>query len=491
MGRRLTVLFTMLAMLASGAVAASTLSPTPAHAQQVGGFDFSRPEVIATGLDIPWGLAFLPGGDALVVERASAQVIWVGPGNQQRVLGRIPNVSAAGEGGLLGLAVSPTYPRDGWIYAYHTSPTDNRIVRFQLSRPQNAQPILTGIPRGTQIHNGGRIAFGPDGMLYAATGDAGTTAYAQDRNSLAGKILRMTPDGDVPKDNPFGNLVYSLGHRNVQGLAWDRRGRLFASEFGATSTDEVNLILPGRNYGWPICEGVCNDPRFEDPVYTWRTADASPSGAAIARDTLFVAALRGQRLWTLPVTASGVGPATDVLHNRYGRLRTVEVAPDGSLWVTTSNRDGRGNPTRLDDQVLRFPPIKTPPTKTPPPPSSPPPSSSPPPVSPSPSSPPPAGGCVANYTVVNDWISGFQVDITVTNLSSQPSQGWEVAWEFPSGQTILALWNGQYTQTGDQVVVTNVAWNGAIPPGASMSFGFHAASSGTNDPPPSLTCTLR
>src|SRR5690606_29914151 len=203
--------------------------------------------------------------------------------------------------------------------------------------------VLTGIPRGPNFHDGGRIAFGPDGMLYAGTGDAGDSSHAQNPQSLAGKILRMTPTGDVPSDNPFGDsLVYSLGHRNVQGLAWDRQGRLFATEFGNLSTDEVNLIVPGANYGWPTCEGTCADPNFRNPVYTWSTAEASPSGAAIAGDTLFVAALRGQRLWTLPITASGVGTATAVLQGQYGRIRTVEVGPDGWLWITTSNRDGRG-----------------------------------------------------------------------------------------------------------------------------------------------------
>ncbi|WBB68464.1 PQQ-dependent sugar dehydrogenase [Micromonospora sp. WMMD812] len=323
------------------------------------GIDLTRPEVVATGLDVPWGLAFLPDGSALVGERDSGRVLRVRRGSPPQQVAQIAGVAAVGEGGLLGLAVSPRYRIDRYVYAYFTSSADNRIVRFRLTAPHLQEPILTGLARAG-AHNGGRIAFGPDGLLYAGVGDAGQAATAQDPGSRNGKILRMRPDGGVPRTNPIaGSLVYSLGHRNVQGLDWDRRGRLYATEFGAGAWDEVNRIVPGGNYGWPVVEGVAGDPRFRDPVVTWRPAEASPSGAAIVGDTLYVAALRGTRLWVVPLHWSGgVGTPTAQLVGAYGRLRTVVAAPDGSLWVTTSNRDGRGVPAPDDDRILRFPPVR-------------------------------------------------------------------------------------------------------------------------------------
>jgi glucose/arabinose dehydrogenase len=212
-------------------------------------------ETKATGLRVPWGLAWLPDRSLLISERTTGRILRLprGGGRPREVM-RVPGVDlGAGEGGLLGIAVSPRYRRDRLVYAYFTSDSDNRIVRFRLGGA--VHPILTGISRAAN-HDGGRIAFGPDGLLYAGTGDAGDPSSAQDRDDLNGKILRMRPDGSVPRDNPFpGSLVYSYGHRNVQGLAWDRRGRLWATEFGQNLLDEVNLIRPGRNYGWPVREG--------------------------------------------------------------------------------------------------------------------------------------------------------------------------------------------------------------------------------------------
>jgi len=343
---------------AVAAPATAPAAPTPDQAQALaGGFDLTRPQVVATGLEIPWGLAFLPDGSALVAERNRARIMQVRPGTAAREVARVPGVVPGGEGGLLGIAVSPTFAQDNLVYAYFTASGDNRIVRFRLANPQAPQTVLTGIPKAG-IHNGGRIAFGPDGNLYAGTGDAAQTSNAQNVQSRGGKILRMRPDGSVPPGNPFTNsVVYSLGHRNVQGLAWDRQGRLFATEFGQNTFDEVNTIVAGGNYGWPIVEGRGNDPRFRNPIVTWTTAEASPSGAAIANDTLFAAALRGQRLWLVPLTGNGgAGTPTAELRGTFGRLRTVAVAPDGFLWVATSNRDGRGSPAPTDDRVIRFPP---------------------------------------------------------------------------------------------------------------------------------------
>jgi glucose/arabinose dehydrogenase len=261
-----------------------------------------------------------------------------------------------GEGGLLGLAVAPSYATDRYVYAYLTAANDNRIVRFRLDGGA-PEVLFTGITKAG-VHNGGRIAFGPDGMLYAGTGDASERGSAQNPDDPNGKILRLTPDGRPAPGNPTANSpVYSMGHRNVQGLAWDSRGRMFAAEFGQNAFDEVNLVEPGRNYGWPNVEGVgdTSGGRYTNPVVTWRTAEASPSGIAVAGDVVYVAALRGVRLWTVPVRDGRVGTPKAELVDRYGRLRTVAVAPDGALWLTTSNTDGRGAVRAGDDRVLRFP----------------------------------------------------------------------------------------------------------------------------------------
>ena len=259
------------------------------------------------------------------------------------------------EGGLLGLAVSPAYAKDELLYAYLTSPTVNRIVRFTAEGGSGSvRPVLIGLLKGT-IHNGGRIAFGPDGKLYV--GETGERGLAQDTSSPNGKILRITPDGTIPDDNPIkGSALWSYGHRNVQGLAWDAKGRLWSAEFGQDRFDEVNLIEPGRNYGWPDVEGVgdTDGGRYTNPKVTWAPDEASPSGAAIVGNTLYLGALQGQAV--LRVSLDGTNAEKDSLFpaRRYGRIRTVAAAPDGSLWFTTSNRDGRGDPRDGDDRLLRL-----------------------------------------------------------------------------------------------------------------------------------------
>nr|WP_269329740.1 PQQ-dependent sugar dehydrogenase [Kineosporia babensis] len=317
------------------------------------------PEEIATGIEVPWGVAFLPDGTALVAERDSARILQIpANGTGSEPVYEVPGVDAAGEGGLLGLAVSPDYASDETVYAYYTAADDNRIVRFQLDggRPE---VIFEGIAKNS-YHNGGRIAFGPDGLLYVGTGDAGDTSTSQNQDSVNGKILRLTPDGDPAPGNPENDSpVYSSGHRNVQGLAWDSEDRLFAAEFGQNELDEINLIEPGKNYGWPEVEGEgdTEDGRFTNPLVTWPTDQASPSGIAIAGNTLYVAALRGERLWTVPLADGETGEPVAQFEGNYGRLRTVEVAPDGALWLTTSNTDGRGDVQDADDRILRFTPI--------------------------------------------------------------------------------------------------------------------------------------
>jgi glucose/arabinose dehydrogenase len=322
-------------------------------------FDFAHPQVVARHLRVPWTIAFLPDGSALVPERNAARILRLRPGSPPRVVATVPGVAASNEGGLLGIAVSPRYRTDHYIYAYHTAARGNRIVRFRLDRPRAVQVILTGVAHSDR-HDGGAIAFGPDGMLYAAVGDADNRALPQLVFSLNGKVLRMTPTGGVPRDNPFpGSLVYSYGHRNIEGMAWDPHGRLFVSEFGQDAWDEVNRIVPGGDYGWPIVEGRGHNRAYRNPLVVWRPAQASPAGAAISGHTLYVAALRGMRLWQVPLDGrGGVGTPTARLVGRYGRLRGVALGPDGWLWVSTSNRDGRAAPAAADDRVLRFPPTR-------------------------------------------------------------------------------------------------------------------------------------
>ncbi len=312
-------------------------------------------KTMATGLKVPWGMAFVPGGDALVSERATGRILRVPHGGgHARVVMHVPGVVADEEAGLLGIAVSPTYSRDHLVYAYESTASDNRVVRFRLGG--KVQTVLTGIRRA-RFHDGGRIAFGPDRRLYVAVGDGTRGSDAQDPTKLNGKILRVTPGGRPAPGNPIaGSPVWSLGHRNVQGLAWDGAGRLWATEFGQKTVDEVNLIVPGANYGWPTVEGGGDTQggRFTDPKVTWTpTSTSSPSGAAIRGSTLYVAALQCRCLWRIPLNGATAGTPTKLLSVRYGRLRTVVRAPNGDLWVTTSNTDGRGTPAAHDDRILR------------------------------------------------------------------------------------------------------------------------------------------
>ena len=316
---------------------------------------------VATGLDVPWGIAFLADGSALIAERGSGAVTHLIAPGMTTPAGQVAGVAARGEGGLLGLATSGQT-----VFAYLTTAQDNRVVTMGFQNGSEGAdgpelgpptPILTGIPAAA-THNGGRIAFGPDGKLYVATGDAGDRGSAQDLTSLSGKILRINPDGTAPPDNPYpGSPVWSFGHRNIQGLAWDSAGRLWATEYGANRVDELNLIEPGGNYGWPMAEGRADRAGLIDPVVEWSTSEASPSGLAYHGGSLWVAALRGQRLIRMPVHGDGtLGEAEAMFAGQYGRLRTVVAAPDGALWFSTSNRDGRGSPRDGDDRILQIRP---------------------------------------------------------------------------------------------------------------------------------------
>ncbi|GAB3176970.1 PQQ-dependent sugar dehydrogenase [Streptomyces incanus] len=318
---------------------------------------------VATNLRSPWGLAPLPDGDLLVSSRDEATIsrVDVDTGETSE-LGKVPGVSPSGEGGLLGIALSPEYASDHMIYAYFTSASDNRIVRmiYDEKKPEGERlgapdTVFRGIPKGV-IHNGGRIAFGPDRMLYVGTGESGDTGLSQDKKSLGGKILRLTPEGEPAPGNPFpDSAVYSLGHRNVQGLAWDSKQRLFASEFGQKTWDELNAIKPGANYGWPEAEGTSHDDGFRDPIAQWSTDEASPSGIAYAEGSIWMASLFGERLWRIPLKGTEVSADPQAfLKGEYGRLRTVAAAGGDKLWLVTSNTDGRGDPRSKDDRILEI-----------------------------------------------------------------------------------------------------------------------------------------
>ena len=320
-----------------------------------------------TKVDLGWSVDFLPNGNALVTERDRFEILLVTPSGQKTTLGKVPGaVGTNGEGGLLGLAISPNWPSDHAIYLYHTASGDNRIVKMTYdgtTLSSTSTPVLTGIAKN-RYHNGGRIKFGPDGKLYATVGDAKNSDNAQNKSSLNGKILRLNADGSAPSDNPFyatgGNARYvcSYGHRNPQGLAWDSRGQLWAAEFGESSQDELNLIQKGGNFGWPSCEGTqgsCSG--FIAPKKTWSTSQAGPSGLEIVNDWIYIAGVTGEQMFATQINAAGtgVGTVSTLFSGRWGRLRSVTKTPDGGLWLTSTNNDKNGGtPSTLDNVIVRL-----------------------------------------------------------------------------------------------------------------------------------------
>ncbi|MFP3714066.1 PQQ-dependent sugar dehydrogenase [Puerhibacterium sp. TATVAM-FAB25] len=371
----------------------------------------ARAETVADDLDVPWGLAPLPDGRLLVSLRDAARLVVVdpasgdvadvgGPGAERLAAETVP----LGEGGLLGVAVAPTGAGAGGaatpdagvaparddavtVVVYRTGADDNAVLTGALHlggaapRLDRLATVLDGIPSAAN-HDGGQVAFGPDGHLWVTTGDAGERGAAQDPGSLAGKVLRVTLDGDPAPGNPTaGSPVWSRGHRNVQGIGWDPAGRAFASEFGQDTWDELNLLVPGGDHGWPDVEGRAGgggspavpgtslpetvDGRVQ-PLATWATDEASPSGLAVTPDAVYLAGLRGERLWrvpfdvepgrapsTDPAAAPGLGEPQALLDGEHGRLRAVAAAGEGALWVLTNNTDGRGDPRAGDDRLLR------------------------------------------------------------------------------------------------------------------------------------------
>lgn len=316
-------------------------------------------KVVAENLNIPWEIVFLPDGSMLVTERGGT-LKHIASGTIIPVNG----VAHRGEGGLLGMALHPNFKNNQFLYLYSTTNTSsglkNRVERYRFGNNQlsDRTSIIENIP-GSSNHDGGRIAFGPDGMLYITTGDAEKTENAQDKNSLAGKILRLRDDGSVPADNPFGNAVYSYGHRNPQGITWDAQGNLWATEHGPsgaqTGNDELNKIVKGGNYGWPNIRGTQTQTGMIAPVYESGTKETwAPGGLAFANGHLFFTGLRGQSLYISKMTNSEAGPLTNYLRQKYGRLRTVVIGPDGHLYITTSNTDGRGAKKPGDDKIIRI-----------------------------------------------------------------------------------------------------------------------------------------
>jgi glucose/arabinose dehydrogenase len=320
--------------------------------------------VLAEDLEVPWSLDFLPDGSIIFTER-SGNVRFIDPeqGLLDQALLRIDEVSSTGEGGLLGVTVHPDYENNSFIYLYYTYTEEgalsNKVVRYTYQDNEliEDQLIIDNIP-ASGIHNGGRIKFGPDGMLYITTGDAGQSSLAQDPDSLAGKILRLNDNGDVPEDNPFENSpVYTLGHRNPQGLAWDEQGRMWATEHGSSAHDELNLIGAGNNYGWPQIIGDETAEDMVSPVIHSGEDTWAPSGAAYLNGSVFFAGLRGESLYEASIDQDAEAVSVGLQSHftgEFGRLRDVVAGPEGNLYLLTSNRDGRGDPVSTDDRIIRI-----------------------------------------------------------------------------------------------------------------------------------------
>lgn len=317
----------------------------------------NRPQfqVMANGLEIPWALAFLPDGRILVTERPG-RIRTVDQNGNLKLIATIPAVKHIGEGGLLGIALHPDFVSNNFVYLYYTYSGDNdrtlnRVSRYKLMQDQLTEEkvIIDNIP-GAPNHNGGRIKFGPDKFLYITTGDAQNPSQAQDKNSLAGKILRVTDEGQPAPDNPFGNLVYSYGHRNPQGLAWDGQGQLWATEHGQSALDELNIIGRGVNYGWPEITGDQSKTGMAKPFIHSNDKTWAPSGVAVLDNTLYFAGLRGQALFAVDKKEG----LQELFKEQFGRIREVVAGPDNALYITTSNRDGRGQPRQDDDKIIRI-----------------------------------------------------------------------------------------------------------------------------------------
>lgn len=352
-----------LALLLSFLLAVSCAGEAPPGGRE--GVGLLRVETVLSGLDTPWEVVFAPDGRVFVTERPGRVLVVEDGELREEPYARLP-VEEVGEGGQLGLALHPNFRRNGVLYAYYTTREDgrlrNRLVRLveEDGSARQEEVLLEG--PAASIHDGGRVRVGPDGKLYATFGDTADAGLAQDPRALAGKIIRLNLDGSVPRDNPFpGSPVYSYGHRNPQGLAWDEAGNLYAPEHGQSAHDELNLVRPGRNYGWPVIEGGERREGMVAPILHSGEKTWAPSGAEYVREgpwkgSILFTGLRGESLHRVEVDPEDPGRVVrhrEYLEGEYGRLRTVVQGPDGALYLLTSNRDGRGDPAPSDDRLLR------------------------------------------------------------------------------------------------------------------------------------------
>ena len=341
------IIFAIVAILAIAGLVTLFLEPAPKTTPP------GETTTLAQNLEVPWAMDFLPNGTMIFTERVGRVNLLLDNGTVKKVADL--NVSQVTESGLLGVAVDPNFTQNGYIYLYYTHDGGvNRISRFILNESlSNETVLLDNIPGGA-IHNGGRLKFGPDGKLYATTGESGKQDLAQDINSTGGKILRLNPDGTVPSDNPFGNYVNSYGHRDPQGLAWSPSGILYASEHGSNMNDEINIITSGGNYGWPIVQGDVNQTGYISPIRVYTDFTLAPGGIAFFHDKLYVTGLRGSQLRILNLSADGKSiTGESIMINNLGRIRDV-VEHDGFLYICTSNRDGRGLPQSGDDKIIKI-----------------------------------------------------------------------------------------------------------------------------------------
>ena len=328
------------------AVAASLCVIPGASAQD--GPSAQAVRTLATKLDIPWDIEFAPDGSGIFTERDTRKIKKI-KGTTVTELDTVEQAqTTGGEGGLLGLALSKSVATDNTVFIYYSTANDNRVSKLKLGG--TPEPIVTGIPKN-KYHNGGGLEFGPDGFLWATTGDGQNKPNAQNLNSLGGKVLRFDTSGKPAAGNPrAGSVVYSIGHRNVQGIEWIGTAA-YATEFGDAKTDELNKIEAGKNYGWPNCEGNCNVAGMTNPVKTWPNSQAGPTGIALYKGALYIGAVTGKRVWKIPVSGTSLGNPQSVFTG-YGRVRAVAAAPDGTLWLGTSNQDANGSPGSTDDRIL-------------------------------------------------------------------------------------------------------------------------------------------
>lgn len=362
--KRLGTILIALFVLIAGLVYIKSLdnSKKPIPAKEPSQNLLSEVVVVAEGLDTPWGITFLPDKSMLVTERPGRVRLINGAGKlDPNPVKTITNVKEIGEGGLLGITIHPDFSFNNFVYLYYTYSSNgdntlNRVVRmtYQDKQLKDEQIIADNIP-GASNHNGGRIKFGPDGFLYITTGDAQNPSQSQDKNSLAGKILRVTDEGKPATGNPFNNLVYSFGHRNPQGIAWDKSGQLWETEHGQSAMDELNKIEIGKNYGWPVIRGNEKRDGMVSPVIHSGNETWAPSGLAFVNSSFYFGGLRGQTLFKVGIVG-GVPQLTKNFEGKFGRIRDVIVSPDGFLYITTSNHDGRGIPTPSDDRVIKIDP---------------------------------------------------------------------------------------------------------------------------------------